>query len=107
MRARFAGRYVLRAPGPSEGRPCWVQAVRGSPDLFVCAQAMHPHEPGHPHVETLLVQLGDDGAIRAYGSDAVLGWLGTQARGRRVITWVDGSNVRWEGVSARSRAHVP
>ena len=82
-----------------DGRPCWIQKVQGSKDLYIAAQAMKPGEKGFPCVHTLLVIITVNGEIINYSDNELLGHLetGTNESGKQQnsIEWTDGSDVSW------------
>ena len=100
MPPKLAKTYELRSNSPEiDGRPCWIQKVRNSKNLYILAQACKPTEKRFPHVETMLISLSPDGKLAEYGSKDTLGLL-TDAttpngKSRSVIEWIDGTNVTW------------
>lgn len=100
MGVKLAKKYILQSScADADGRPCWVQKVRKSKNLYIFAQACKPAEKNFPCVETMLVSVSSKGEITEYGKDEVLGKIAevSAANGRklRAIKWVDGTDVTW------------
>ena len=100
MAIKFAKAYQLQSNSvDTNGRPCWVQKVSRSKDLYICLQACKPCEKLFPYVQSLLVSVSPEGELTEYGSGKVLARItevtleNGEARG--AIMWIDGTNVVW------------
>ena len=100
MPNRFESKYRLVSEDTEmKDRPCWIQKVPRSKDLYVLSQAMKASEPDFPNVETMLAEISREGEIREYGRKPVLAHftrVNVAGKGMcHAVEWCDGSNVTW------------